>query len=140
MPMSADFCGKVCSIQNSLNNPSHKGSAVEAALVFGDGDEGVDQRILLNDVIRPLVVIGVLQFVSLLPKQSFPQSGLHHQQGVEKLELSLGRPVPDKHEVQDPGSHLEPDREACPGAQELCWTWPDNTAQSLRRGEQRPGG
>ena len=103
------FCGKVCSIQNSLNNPSHKGSAVEAALVFGDGDEGVDQRILLNDVIRPLVVIGVLQFVSLLPKQSFPQSGLHHQQGVEELELSLGRPVPDKHEVQDPGSHLEPE-------------------------------
>ena len=62
------FCGKVRSIQHRLDNPGHKGGTVEAALVLGDGDKGVDQRLLLNDVIRPFVVIGVLELVSLLPE------------------------------------------------------------------------
>ena len=105
----AYFCWKICSIQHRLNNPGHKGGTVEAALILRDGDKGVDQRLLLNYVVRPLVVIGVLELVRLLPEQSFPQSCLDHQQGVEKLELPLGGPVTDKHQVQDPGPDLEPE-------------------------------
>ena len=68
-----------------------------AVLVFGDGDEGIDQRLLL------LLVIGRVFLVRLLPELSFPESCLHHQHGIEKLKLPLVGPVTDRHQVHDHG-------------------------------------
>ena len=95
--MFSYFGGKVGSIQDSFYDSGYKGGTVEAPLVLRDGDKCVDQGLLLDDVVGPLVVIGVLQLVSLLPEQSLPQRGLHHQQRVQELQLPLGSPVPDKH-------------------------------------------
>lgn len=47
--------------------PSIEGSAVEISLILRDRDELVDQGFLLNEVVCPLIIIGVLQLVSLLP-------------------------------------------------------------------------
>ena len=47
--------------------PSIEGSAVEISLIFWDRNELVDQRFLLDEVVSPLVIIGVLELVGLLP-------------------------------------------------------------------------
>ena len=107
VPVGADLRGEIGPVQHGLNDPGNEGSAVEAALVLGHGDEGIDERILLYDVISSLVVIGVLQLLRLFSKQSLPQCGFHHLGGIEELQFPLGLPVSDKHQVQDPGAHLE---------------------------------
>ena len=90
---------KIGSIKHCFNNTGYKSGAVETALVLagrviyifwqtgreweefwlnlGDRDECVHDGFFLNNVIGSLVVIGVLQLVCFLAKQSLPESGFH---------------------------------------------------------------
>ena len=44
---------------------------------LGDRNEGVDDGLLLNDVVGSLIVVGVLQLVCFFAEQGFPQSCFH---------------------------------------------------------------
>jgi len=77
MPMGRHLGRKIGSIKHCFNNTSYKSGTVETTLVLGDRDECVHDGFFLNNVIGSLVVIGVLQLVCFLAKQSLPKSGFH---------------------------------------------------------------
>ena len=66
VPVRAHFGREVAAVERGLDDAGGEGGAVQTALVLRDGDESVDQRLLLDDVIRPLVVVSVLQLICFL--------------------------------------------------------------------------
>lgn len=79
MPVSRDLGGESAVCEHGLHDAGGEGGAVQAAVLFGHGDVGVDERLLLDDVVRLVVVVGLLQFVRLLPKQRLPD--VHLKEG-----------------------------------------------------------
>ena len=66
VPVCRHLGWEVAAVQHSLYNAGNEGSTVKATLVLRDGDKRVDQWLLLDDVIRPLVVVSVLQLICFL--------------------------------------------------------------------------
>jgi len=106
VPVSGDFGRKITPVKNGLNYSGRKGSTVQRPLVLGHGDELVDKRLLLDDVVCLLVIVGVLQLVGLLAEQRLPQGGLDHEQNIEKLGLATSGSIPNKNEVEHPSPDL----------------------------------
>ena len=69
MPVGADLRGEIGSVQHGLDDAGGEGGAVEAALVLRHRDEPVDERLLLDDVERLLVVVRPLKLVGLFAEQ-----------------------------------------------------------------------
>ena len=69
MPVRAHFGRKVASVERGLDDAGGEGGAVEAALVLRHRDEPVDERLLLDDVERLLVVVRPLKLVGLFAEQ-----------------------------------------------------------------------
>lgn len=68
VPVSGDLSREATVREDGLHDASGEGRAVQAAVLFGNGDVRVDEWVFLYDVIGLVVVVGLLQLVSLLPK------------------------------------------------------------------------
>lgn len=81
VPVSSDFGRKAAVCEDGFHDASGERSTVQAAVFPGHRYVGVDERFFLDDVIGLVVVVGLLQFVSLLPEQGLPhvdlRSGKH---------------------------------------------------------------
>lgn len=70
--MDSDLGREATVGKDGLHNPSNEGCTVQGAILLGHRDVGVDQWLLLDDVVRLIVIVGLLQLVSLLAKQCPP--------------------------------------------------------------------
>lgn len=66
---SQEYTHKSTIGQHCLDEARGESGAIEGALVFRHADELVHDRLRLDDVVRPLVVVRVLQLLCLLPEQ-----------------------------------------------------------------------
>lgn len=57
MPVGGDLGRRVAAVQHGLNDPGRVAGAVQAAFVLGNGDELVDEGLLLDDVVGFVVVV-----------------------------------------------------------------------------------
>lgn len=64
--MSCDSTRKQTAVQHSLDDPSHKRSAVELRHFLRDGDVGVDHRVVVDQHVLVFVVSGFLEPVGRL--------------------------------------------------------------------------
>lgn len=76
MPVGGDLGGEAAVCEDGLHDACGEGSAVQAAVLLGHGDVRIDKRLLFYDVIRLVVIVGLLQLVSFLPKQRLPHVDL----------------------------------------------------------------
>ena len=74
--MGGDLGGEAAVCEDGLHDACGEGSAVQAAVLLGHGDVRIDKWLLFYDVIRLVVIVGLLQLVCLLPKQRLPQKTL----------------------------------------------------------------
>ena len=61
---------KVAGVEDAFNYSCTKSGTVQAALILWYGNELVDQCILFYEVVSPVIVIGMFQFIRFLTKQT----------------------------------------------------------------------
>lgn len=76
VPVRCDFGGEAAVSEEGLHHASGEGGAVQRAVLFRHGYERVHQRLLLDDVVRLVVVVGLLQLVCFLTEQRLPHGHL----------------------------------------------------------------
>lgn len=76
MPVGSDLSREAAVCEDGLHDARSEGSAVQAAVLLGHRDVRIDKRLLFYDVISLVVIVGLLQLVSLLPKQRLPDINL----------------------------------------------------------------
>lgn len=72
VPVGGDFGGEAAVCEDGLHDARREGGTVQTAVLLGHRDVGVDERLLLDDVVSLVVVVGLLQLVRLLPEQRLP--------------------------------------------------------------------
>lgn len=79
VPVGRDFGREAAVSQNGFHYAGGEGGAVQCAVLFRHGDERVHQRLLLDDVVRLVVIVGLLQLVRFLTEQRLPHVHLQTQ-------------------------------------------------------------
>lgn len=62
--------------EDGLHDARGEGGAVQAAVLLGHGDVRINKRLFLYDVVRLVIIVGLLQLVSFLSKQGLPHINL----------------------------------------------------------------
>lgn len=89
VPVGGDLGGEAAVREDGLHDARREGGAVQAAVLLGHGDVGVDERLLLDDVVSLVVVVGLLQLVGFLPKQRLPDVNLKRRREYIYIEEHL---------------------------------------------------
>lgn len=61
--------------ENGFNYSSWECCTIQRALIFRHTYEFIDQWFFFYDIIRSIIIIGMLQLLCFFPEQTFPQSG-----------------------------------------------------------------
>ena len=84
MPVGGDLGGEAAVCEDGLHDACGEGSAVQAAVLLGHGDVRIDKWLLFYDVIRLVVIVGLLQLVCFLPKKRLPQVDIKEKKNKKK--------------------------------------------------------
>lgn len=76
VPVDGDFGREAAVREDGLHDAPGERRTVQAAGFLGNGDEGVDKGVFLDDVVGLIIVVGLLQFIRLLSKQRSPHRHL----------------------------------------------------------------
>lgn len=104
VPVSGDLSGEAAVSEDGLHDAGGEGGTVQAAVLLRHRDVGVDKRLFLYDVIRLVVVVGLLQLVRLLTEQRLPHINLDEEQHVQHFGLPLAVLLSQNQHVQHAGS------------------------------------
>lgn len=74
--MGSDLSREAAVCEDGLHDACSEGSAVQAAVLLGHRDVRIDKWLLFYDVVSLVVIVGLFQFVSLLPEQRLPDVNL----------------------------------------------------------------
>lgn len=87
VPVGSDLGREAAVCEDGLHDACSKSSAVQAAVLFGHRDVRVDKWLLFYDVVSLVIIIGLLQLVSLLPKQGLPHIDLKQFVGAVLVQV-----------------------------------------------------
>lgn len=76
VPVDSDLGREAAVGEDSLHDTSSEGCTVQRAVFFWNRDKHVYQWFLFNNVVGLVIIISLLQFVRLFPKQGFPDGNL----------------------------------------------------------------